>query len=75
MCSVANTFQNKSSACWIPHLVPAFQWPLPPLQHVALTDARKCHVLRFVTSCLHLHGQLVHHLPVLDVLLTQRTSG
>jgi len=53
------------------HLVPAFERPLPPLQQVSLADTRGRRVRGAVTSCLRLHREFVHHLPVLDVLRTR----
>lgn len=45
-----------------PHLAPSFQWPLPPLEEVSLTDSRSGHVRAF--PCGDLCLQVVHHFPV-----------
>lgn len=49
-----------------PHLVPSFQWPLPPLEEVSLTDSRSTHVPRTLPSGLDLCLQVVDHFPVFD---------
>lgn len=47
------------------HLVPAFEWILPPLHQVALTDPRDTEVQRGAGNWTHIQMlQVVHHLPV-----------
>lgn len=47
------------------HLVPAFEWVLPPLHQVALTDPRDAEIHSGAGRGDHVHMlQVVHYLPV-----------
>lgn len=59
----------------ISHLVPSFQWPLPPLEEVSLTDSRSGHVMRALSTGVHLRLQVVNHFPVFDKLRREKKSG
>lgn len=54
----------------ITHLVPTIQRPLPPLEEISFTDTRGGHVMRAVTSCVHVYLEVIHHFPVFDNLWT-----
>lgn len=59
----------------ISHLVPSFQGPLPPLEEVSFTDPGSGHVMRALSSGVHLRLQVVDHFPVFDKLIREKQSG
>lgn len=59
----------------ISHLVPSFQWPLPPLEEVSFADSRSGHVIRALSTRVRLRLQVVNHFPVFDQLRREKKSG